>query len=344
MLKLKSEITINSLVFDYVVNVEISDTWENITSTGLILIPNKFRIENEEVKIEFTRGDKVIIKLGYLYTLEGINYDSTQEIFIGYVSRVLNDDIIQLHIEDSMYLLKQKNIQKYTGDNLIIKDFIEDLFDLASINIEVEYIDETINIGDWRIQNKNIAEILYQLRKFGLYARFEGEILKIDTPYDITLSQSERQERTKDFKFQYNIINSNLEYRLKTDLNTVVKGLSLLEDDTKIELYASYNQNGTIITSATAPANIGTQITHTTYNQTQAQLKDTIKKLLPTVHYEGYYGSFTTFGLPYVKPGFFANIIDDKYPERDGRYIIKRTNYSFGQNGFRQNIELGIAG
>ena len=41
---------------------------------------------------------------------------------------------------------------------------------------------------------------------------------------------------------------------------------------------------------------------------------------LDQYHYEGFRGSFTTFGIPYVRLGDNIDILDAVLPERNGRY------------------------
>ena len=173
-----------------------------------------------------------------------------------------------------------------------------------------------------------------------LFSRFEGSVLKIDTPYDITLTESEKTALTNNFHFQKNIINSNLEYRLKTDINIVIKGISILEDNNKIVRYAYFDDAGNIQTSDERQQ--GNQITYLTRGKTESELDEIIERRLPISNYEGYYGSFETFGKPFVDQGYFCNIADSKYPERDGRYVAKAVQTNFGVDGYRQNITLGM--
>ena len=54
-------------------------------------------------------------------------------------------------------------------------------------------------------------------------------------------------------------------------------------------------------------------------------------------------GSFTAFGLPFVQTGDFVKLYDDKNKERDNKtFLAKAVRYTFGMDGYRQIIELGI--
>ena len=72
------------------------------------------------------------------------------------------------------------------------------------------------------------------------------------------------------------------------------------------------------------------------------ELTNYVTKELNRVSYEGWRGSFTTFGLPMVKHGYSVSIIDNILPERNGTYMVKQVNTSFGVDGFRQEIYLDL--
>ena len=59
------------------------------------------------------------------------------------------------------------------------------------------------------------------------------------------------------------------------------------------------------------------------------------------MNYAGYEGSINAFLQPYCAPGWKANIIDDRYPERNGVYMIEATDITYGQKGARIKVEIG---
>ena len=58
-------------------------------------------------------------------------------------------------------------------------------------------------------------------------------------------------------------------------------------------------------------------------------------------NYSGYEGSINTFLQPYATPGYTAYITDDRYPERNGTYIIEDMEVHFGRAGARRIIGIG---
>jgi len=60
-----------------------------------------------------------------------------------------------------------------------------------------------------------------------------------------------------------------------------------------------------------------------------------------TMNYTGYTGTINTFLQPYCQPGYSAYIVDARYPERNGTYMIESLLTHFGINGARRTIEIG---
>ena len=59
------------------------------------------------------------------------------------------------------------------------------------------------------------------------------------------------------------------------------------------------------------------------------------------LNYPGYEGYINAFLQPFCLPGYSANIVDARYPERNGLYLIESTEVSFGVNGARRKIGIG---
>lgn len=56
---------------------------------------------------------------------------------------------------------------------------------------------------------------------------------------------------------------------------------------------------------------------------------------------KGYEGMITTFGVPYVEPGYTAGIQDPRYVQRTGNYFVETVDGDFSPNGFRQKVKIG---
>ena len=72
---------------------------------------------------------------------------------------------------------------------------------------------------------------------------------------------------------------------------------------------------------------------------------DTLQKIanekMYRSNYVGYSGVIRAFLQPFCAPGWIARITDDRYPERNGDYLIESTEVSFGAGGARRRVEVG---
>jgi hypothetical protein len=71
-------------------------------------------------------------------------------------------------------------------------------------------------------------------------------------------------------------------------------------------------------------------------------LKKQALQRLKRLKYDGWRGSFSSFGLPYLQHGMAVQLKDNVIPERTGVYLVKSVNIRFGMNGYRRTIEPHI--
>jgi len=320
MLRVETEVQIGSLLFGYATSVKVSSSWQNLTQTAEITMPNNLYLKGQKITELIKVGQIVAINMGY--------YPNKDTVFVGYVSKLIPGTPFTVQCEDEAWRLKQKAVRNYSKDKLTLKQLIGDIYDGA-------FTADSAKIGSFRINGVTIAQVLDELRdKYGLYSWFRDGILNVGLPY-----KAKGAERH--FDFQKNIIDgSGLQWTTTDDLNVISHGVSVQPKGKKIELYAYYEKlTGKILVSEKQPD--GALNTYKFPNLTQSHLRDIIVRRLPQLYYKGYRGSFTTFGFPMVKHGDVAVLKDNKLPERGGRYLIKSVEISMSVNdGLRQNIEV----
>ena len=74
----------------------------------------------------------------------------------------------------------------------------------------------------------------------------------------------------------------------------------------------------------------------------QAELAALAAAELKRYSYDGYAGRITAFLQPYAAPCMVAEIEDEVYHERDGRYYIEGVETTYGTGGARRTVEIGI--
>jgi hypothetical protein len=314
MLRLKSKITINGLVFDFVNQIDISSSWELQTDRAVITLPARFILGGKTIvggtaNNIFKRGDSVKIELGYEPNLV------TE--FEGYISKIIPDSPLTIECEDLMWLLKQdtvtKSFQSTTLSNLLENTLPEG----------IQYDAIEAELGQFRIVNVTVAQVLKKLKEvYGLVSWVRNGVLRVG------LAAYPADAVESDILFQKNVVSQNLEYLREDDVKVKVKAISIQPDNKKIEVDVG-DENGE-------------QRTLTYYNLPEDELRAIAERELPKLKYEGYFGSFLTFGEPSIKHGDHVNLTDKKFPERSGKFLVNSVTKSFGLGGYRQEVDLGI--
>jgi hypothetical protein len=359
-------------VMPFITHLEIHSSWKNLTDTASLRFPKSIVVRTaggSDYDISgqgrnlvagdanqppfFMRGDRIKIEACYWhYDSQGIEIQEPfVELFNGFVTKVYVGVPVELEAEDYMYRLKQvKAANKlYKGSQYNIEDVVKDLvaqFNAASPNDQITFQAPpggvTTNIGDFRVQDNTIAQVLDWLRTNAhINSWFRGTALHSSL---ITYYPGEAQDPAPIFVF--NSINANilpgaeLEYTRSDDVRMGVKAYSVQK-----ELTSKLNVNGKKQSvHKRIEAFVGdTEGEIRTYYSANATTKEQLIKeateWMRRWHYEGFRGSFTTLGEPVVFHGDQIEIRDMAIPDRNGRYFVKAVTRQFGKDGYRQIIE-----
>lgn len=336
MKRLYQKIQIGTIGLTGCVSTEITKSRSSFTQTAIITIPNILYkktnkaagIANEAQNITALIARNNVVKIWSGYNK---GFDNLPIRFNGFVNRIDVKENIIIYCEDYAYVLKQINVPSKRIKNATIKDVAEHA--LQGANIAVEYDSETLSIGEWVIDNNsnlNAVQVLDKVSNLGVRIYFQDTTLHIGGIMDVS-------ENTKCFIFEHNIIDNNLVYIEDDEVLTIIKGISNLDTNEKIERYARLNAGEVEISEA---AYNGEQITLNFYNLTETQLIETLTNNFDKYIYKGYSGNFTTFLDPLVKVNDTVNLYSLTYPERNGAYKCKSVVTNIDNNGGYQNIEL----
>jgi len=319
MLRPSIKIQIGQTVFTSVESVTITQTWEEMTDTAMFRLPSTLWKRGINLKTLFPYGTAVTIWMGVDRNLV--------EIFTGYVTAIKQDSISEFACQDAMYLLKKSTVKSYFKSNVSLKQLLLDLEIPATANVEVP------NLGTVKFQNVNKAQILDKLKEYGLYT-FNRNGLQVGFPYLLTGSE---------YKFYFNgakasIIDNSLNYE-EVEVNQIyLKSTSFLADGSNIVLY-SYYLNGNIVSSTEKPDD-GDSRNAFFYGLSYSELKQVSEERLRKINYDGYSGTFSTFILPKIYFGDKVTLVDNRYAEREGTYLVKGVERTYSTGGARQTIML----
>ena len=367
----------NVIEFNFCNQWDASENWTDLTNRGKITIPKNvfarnartgapFDIGNRKEYITnlFRRGDKVEITTGYYKYSANTGNESleTYIAFTGYISKVNSKIPVTLELEDNMWQLKQLPAEggtnglfrasQYTWEN-VLRELMK------TTPFTVNALTKT-NIGDFRLESyETVAQVIERVRKdYHLEAYFRGNELRTGSKVYI---DSEAVEST--FKFQQNIISDDLEYSRKDDvvLSAICYSVNKFEltgttkrgrkktTSKRLEILVYTDRKGTFkyiekTKDKSFPENVQGE-RRTFYFNNVKSVTDLFNKgvdQLKKYYYTGFKGKFTTFAIPFIKLGDNVNLLDDKLPERNGRYKVKGVEYTYmgGTDGYRQIIEL----
>lgn len=358
-------------VFNFLSKGQGLSTWEHLTDTFTLVMPRRIYFKengktttwdkepiygNPDKQPLLLRGDKVKVEAGYSYfkpTPDGFNRNQTvtktEVRFTGYITRIKNKTPFEIECKDNMYILQQTKVENKTWDvngktyslETMLKEMLKKSARPEAKDFTIRTDNYNHNIQKFYTQGFTMAQVLDDLRKhYHLESFFVGNELRCGV---IRYYPETRIEHT--FDFQKNISEDNLDYQRADDIRIGILAKSI----NKIEVISSTNSKGKQKTKhIELKANVGDQDgdIRTLFFwgiQTTAELIKVAEKKLPFLKYEGFRGTFTTFGLPFVRHGDAVKLIDNILPERNGTYLVKAVENMLDSGiGFKQRITLDI--
>jgi len=316
MIKSKTQI----IRFDAVNSVEIDRSIDRIISSAKFKIPLSARLEYKDKKSTtdqtsnvFNKGDKINIKLGYDNRL--------YEEFEGFISKTNYTKPLEIECQGYEYLLND-NIPTKTFKTTNLKEVLN--YIIKDVDITLDGNIPMVNMQNYVIPaNLKKIDALQQLKeKYGLTIYFLKNVLFAGLDYQKYLG-------TVKYSLGINTPRvDELKYQTADEVKLKVKAIQINKDNTRFE--AEFGDKD------------GEQRTLYFYT---AKNKADLEKLglaeIKKYKYNGYVGKLTSFLEPYAVPGMVAEIIDEKYPDRSGKYEIRSVGVSFGTGGGRRVVEIG---
>lgn len=348
------------VTFDYINEVNISSTWEDLISSCTLTIPKKIKVRNSNQSLYiypitagdqtsatqvdknpayFRRGDTINIWLGYAGNL-------TLR-FQGVITKITVKNKIQLHCEDDGFRLKQSICPSYPREktsNNFPQDFAatRKLSDLLKLELPIDprtgkqykFHCDDITIGKFTIEKVSVIQFLNYLKQhFGFSVYFRDNTISVGLAYEQQniASFSNPDTPINVFQFQRNIISDSLEYFRAEDVKYRINIIIWTKDNVKTELPYNPLYSGDVD---------GEIRTFNFYDVTIADAKRLAANALNRYKYTGFRGSFTGFLDPIVKHGDAIQLVDPVIPDRNGVYLVKKVVTGSGVNGGRQTIYL----
>lgn len=319
MYVLTADIKIAGKKFTRVNSVKIESSAKVLEDTATIIIPATARMERAgqfvsevETAKAFEVGDPVFIMLGY-------DGDLKVE-FRGFVSKIKPGTPLEIECIDSTWLLRRKNC-KGSFKNTTLKKLLEFILNDTGITLEGEI--PGIEFKTYYLKNVTAASAIQELKeRYGLTLYMAGTKLRVGLT-------SFTDKVVVKYGLGENVIENDLEWVNEDDTRIKVKAVHIKKDNTKIEKTYG-DEDGELRTVYFYDLDKG------------ADLEKMAVAEAGKYKFTGYDGGFTTFLLPYAQVGNVARINDKQFGERAGDYLIDKVTTTYGTNGARRKIELGI--
>jgi hypothetical protein len=322
---LTAKITINGKLFKRVNEVQVESSAKLIEDTCTIKIPATARLVRGgklETAVEtakfFKPGDDVIVKLGYDGKLR------TE--FVGYVKSIKPGTPVEIVCEDAIYLLRRKNLKK-AFKQVTLKTLLDYVVEGTGIKISKNIPDVKFDVFYFR--DTSAAYALQKLKEeYGLLIYFiSPKVLHASLAY-----HNDQKEVKYAVGRNSNLVGDSLEWQEEDDVNVRIKAVYIRKDNTKITRFYPEKENHEGELKTIFVYNLG-NIKDLEVRAKQESLK---------YRYTGYKGSLESFLVPNVERGNVANIVNEVFPEKSGKYIVDKVTTTYGTSGARRKVEIGL--
>lgn len=294
--------------------VEIHRSVELLADTATIVLPGAEYNKALEVESLIKRGDPVSIIIGYEET-------GLREEFRGWIQRISTDDgSITIECEDDLYKFRKsipnEELKQVKLESLL-KKVISGIGGSYKLDCTYSWTYEKFVISNAtgydvlkKVQEECGADIY--LADDTLHVHAPAEAVGDDVYYD----------------FAQNVEECDLTYRTAEDRKVQVVVKATMPDGTVKE----------IETGSTG----GDKVEIRCATSDEASMRQRGQTEVKRLSFDGYEGNITTWLIPYCKPGDTAELRDEDYPEKDGRYFVQAVTTEFSRDGGKRTVELGF--
>lgn len=314
MLTLSYDITIGDYTLGMLDKVEIHRSVELLADTATITLPGAEYNAALDIESMIKRGDEVVIKFGY----EEIGI---VEEFKGYVQRISSDNgSITVECEDDLFLFR-KDIPDEELKNVNLDSLLQKvIFGIGGgFSLDSTY--------SWRYEKFVISDatgydVLKKVQEeCGADIYLKDGVLHVHAP-------GEKIGPVVYYDFSRNVEVCDLTYRNASDRKVRVVVKALLPDGKVKEV--EYGSTG------------GDKVEIRCASSDDASMKSRGEAEVKRLTYDGYEGSITTWLIPECYPGCTADLHDEEYEYKDGRYFVNAVTTEFGKDGGKRTVELGF--
>lgn len=323
MLRLTSRITIGDYQFNNCVEVEIHSSWEEMTDRCTITIPRKVKWTDKDL----AAGDNSALSVGMPVRVE-LGYDfNYNTYFQGYITAIGPKTPVVIECQDAFWFLKQCSGTFTTRNGATLEDFtneVKRIYESSSIfaqhRVPITFRPTNTTVGKTTVKNVSMAFAFQSLQKLGIVSFMRDGVLYSGLAY------YDNQRNIINRQFDWNIISDSMEQKKASDTKVKITVKEIFNKKLDpVEVGDAEGDSNTLIVSGYT---------------SQAQMRARGEEELPKYKFDGWKGSFVTFGDEFIKHGDVVNLTDKVIKDRNGKFYVKKVTTNFGIDGFRNTIEL----
>lgn len=262
--------------------------------------------------VVFNVGDAVDVKLGY--------DDNNTRRFKGFIKRINYATPLELECEGYSYRLSKTMFTK-SYQATTAKAILADL--VTGTDIKLSEAIPDMPLRNVTFKNSPGLKVLEWFQKECLLAVY----FDFDTLY-VGPSKYGVKKATEKLRLGWNTAEDK-ELKQSTDKTEVL--INLVEKNSAGETKRTKSEQTKY--SQTKEVKVRTGLD-------DGILKAIANELQENENFKGYKGAVTCFLEPHFEKGMVANITDNRFPERAGKYFVEEIDGSFDQSGGRQKLTL----
>lgn len=322
------EVRINKSIYEYVDKAVIK-----VPITSRIKRAGEVITESAETAKLFGEGDAVTIQLGYNGVL--------REEFRGFISRVNFTTPLEIECEGYSYQLRKRTYTR-TFVNAELLDVLNFLVEGTDIILDTAHI-PSFRLQKIMLQGHSGTEVLEMIKHNShdtVRCYFRGNLLYVGLLYQDIVNRTNTLPDVK-YRLGWNVIkDGNLKLRQAKNQEVDVHFVGVKDDGTTL---VGRKQGDVAKRPQGRSATTGETRYFKSYGITdQATLTKMAVEKHSILSYDGYEGKITAFLQPYCEAGYRGLLEDVKYPERSGTYLVESTEVTYGNNGARRIVGIGI--
>lgn len=324
MLNMIHYILVGSYRLGLIDKVTINESVTLLADTATITLPGMEGGKALDVEKKLKRGDAVSISVGYLEA--GVPQE-----FKGYVQNIsINGGNITLECEDELFNFR-KALPNKEYKNIKLDKLLKEILAAIPGNYRVD-CSYAWQFDKFVIKDMTGYDVLRKIQdQLGadIYIKKDEKAKDEEEKYILHIHPPEEKTGpTVKYDFAYNIEKESLTYRRADEKKVQVTLKSLQRDGTIKEVKCGVEGGDSFEIICPAASS-------------EADMKRRGDIEVQKYSYTGYEGSIDTWLVPWIKPGYKAQLIDADYDHRQGTYYVKSVTTEFSSSGGKRKVELG---